>query len=288
MTPESLNRLAMWGTIGILAIAAVVFAATWAAGSSGGQNPEMGISQAGPSDTSFETGIAPVADPAGSSGGAPTTQPPPSLVLDAHIEAAIDSPPTPTDITGPATTTGTTRPQTQPATTTLPTAPPTTIPATTTLPTATTTTAPATSTTLPTATSTTLVPTTTTTTTTTTLAPATTTTSTVPSDLSALFVERFDAQSEGDGDDWSINLAVTVSGTSGGSYRAQVYVSWSGGTSGSTVLATGGSGNAAATIGSFNSEAVTVAITNVQASGWMYQPGLNQASTVLKIQAPDD
>jgi hypothetical protein len=284
MTPESLNRLAMWGTIGMLAIGAVVFAASWAAGSGGGQNPEMGISQAGPSDTSFETGIAPVADPAGSSVGAPTTQPPPSLVLDAHIEAAIDSPPTPTDITGPSTTTGTTRPQTQPATTTLPTAPPTTILATTTLPTATTTTAPATTTTLPTATSTTLAPTTTTTTT----AAATTTTSTVPSDLSALFVERFNAQPEGDEDDWSINLAVTVSGTSGGSYRAQVYISWSGGTSGSTVLTTGGSGNAAATIGSFNSEAVTVTITNVQASSWIYDPGLNQASTTLRIQAPDD
>jgi hypothetical protein len=284
MTPESLNRLAMWGTIGMLAIGAVVCAASWAAGSGGGQNPEMGISQAGLSDTSFETGIAPVADPAGSNGGAPTTQPPPSLVLDAHIEAAIDSPPTPTDVTGPSTTTGTTRPQTQPATTTLPTAPPTTILATTTLPTATTTTAPATTTTLPTATSTTLAPTTTTTTT----AAATTTTSTVPSDLSALFVERFNAQPEGDEDDWSINLAVTVSGTSGGSYRAQVYISWSGGTSGSTVLTTGGSGNAAATIGSFNSEAVTVTITNVQASSWIYDPGLNQASTTLRIQAPDD
>jgi hypothetical protein len=278
MTPEKINRYAMWGTIAILAIAAVVFAARWTPGSSDGQNPEVGIAQTDLSDTSLGTGIAPVAEPVGSSDGAPTTQPPPSVVLDAHIEAAIDASPNPTDVTGPSTTnapttTGTTRPQTQPATTTLPPAPATTIPTTTTLPIATSTTLAPTTTTMPTATTTT--------------APATTTTSTIPSDLSALFVVRFDARPEGDEDDWSIDLAVTVSGTSGGSYRAQVYISWSGGTSGSTVLTTGGSGNATATIGTFNSDAVTVTITNVQASNWIYRPGLNQASTSLNIQAPD-
>ena len=85
-----------------------------------------------------------------------------------------------------------------------------------------------------------------------------------------------------------MRLDVTVGATVAGTYRGQVFVSWSGDGSGSVVLDTGGSGKASATVGPFSASSVTLSITNVQAAGWVYMPSLNQATTTLTIASPDN
>ncbi|MEA3501751.1 MAG: hypothetical protein U9R47_03185 [Actinomycetota bacterium] len=116
--------------------------------------------------------------------------------------------------------------------------------------------------------------------------PTTTTTSAVVSNLPGLFLERFDGQAQGEPDRWSVQVDVDVGATVGGTYRSQVFISWSGGGSGSVVLETGGSGKASTTVGAFSGGSITLVITNVKAPGWIYMPALNQAATALTIVAP--
>ncbi len=276
MDPESVNRFAMWGTIGLLAIAGVVFATTWASGSNTGSNSDPpGEAALGPETASIpgsfsNTGEAlePL-EPINARDLAPTT--PPSSTSEAETtataSASTTAAPTPSS-REVASATGTTSGVVESTTTTAA--------GSTTLPPA----ASTTTTTLPTTTSTTRPATTTTT------VPTTTTTSPAASDRPALFVQRFDARANGDDDNWQIEVDVALGGTVAGSYRGQVRLAWSGSDAGSTILNTGGSGKATATIGSFTGDAITVAITGVDAATWAYDPRLNQTATSLTIQPP--
>jgi len=105
-------------------------------------------------------------------------------------------------------------------------------------------------------------------------------------DLPALFVHRFDAYARRDDGDWRIDVDIELGGTVGGSYRGQVGLAWSGAGSGSTVLITGGSGKVTATIGPLDGDAITVAMTGVDAANWVYDPRLNQAATSLTVRKP--
>jgi hypothetical protein len=135
-------------------------------------------------------------------------------------------------------------------------------------------------------TTTTTPPTTTTTPPTTTTTPPTTTT-TVPAP--GLFVIGFDGQAKGDDDDdWSVLLSVNLGATVSGTWRAQVYVSWSGAGGGRTVLETGGSGKASAVVGPFDGDSVAFTIEDIRSSEWLYLPGLNRAATRLTVAAPTD
>lgn len=107
------------------------------------------------------------------------------------------------------------------------------------------------------------------------------------SNLPGLFLERFDGQAQGESGGWIVLVDVDVGATVGGTYRSQVFISWSGGGSGSVVLETGGSGKGSTTVGPFSSGSITLVITNVKAPGWIYMPGLNQSATTLTIVAPD-
>jgi hypothetical protein len=298
MTPEKLNRLAMWATIGILVVAGLVFAGRWATGSTNDADLRPVAAPLGVPDLSSTTGAPGTVlaeEPVESTEGTATTQPQPSVVLGRHIETSVATAPSataPPTSTASSTTTGTEPRDTQSTTTT---SPPPTLPTTTTLPsTTTTTTAPGTSTTTtaPGTSTTTTAPGTSTTTTvpgtsTTTTVPGTSTTTTVTPDLPGLFLERFAGQPEGGSDEWSARVDVDVGGTVAATYRGQVFVSWSGDGSGSVVLNTGGSGKASATVGPFTRSPITLTVTDVQAAGWIYVPSLNQTTTSLTIEAPD-
>lgn len=281
MDPESVNRFAMWGTIGLLAIAGVVFATTWASGSNSDPPGEAALGPETASIPGSFSNAGETLEPLESINAgdlAPTT--PPSSTSEAETiataSASTTTAPTPSS-REVASATGTTSGVAESTTTTAAgstTLPPAASTTTTTLPTTTSTTRPATTTTtVPTTTSTTRPPT-------------TTTTSPVASDRPALFVQRFDAHANGDDDNWQIEVDVGLGGTVAGSYRGQVRLAWTGSDAGSTILNTGGSGKATATIGSFTGDAITVAITGVDAATWAYDPRLNQTATSLTIQPP--
>lgn len=274
MNPDNLNRVAMWGTIALLIVAGITFANRWASGNTDESSltPTVVLSNAiEPSSTAnWNTPQTSVSRPEPSPEST-TTQPPEPILLDETL-ATIDAGP-------PATTSSSTSSTTEPrTTTTLPATVSTTIPPAP-EPTATTS---STTTTLPVLTTTTTVPTTTTTTT----APATTTTTTVPAETD-IFLTQFSGRPEGDDDDWSVRLDVTLDGTVDGSYQGQVTVSWAGG-SGSVVISTGGNGRGRATVGPFSSDSITFSVTGVEAAGWTYTPGLNQVATTLWVFAPSD
>lgn len=280
MTPENLNRLSMWGTIAIVVVASLVFAGRWAFGDTNEPHDGPAISHLAAPKSSSTTGppISVAAAEAPELIDTTTTEPRPSTVLGEHVErTGVEEPGTTAAPTTAAPTTSA-PPGTATSTTTV-TAPPEAEPVAVTPPTP-----PDPTTTVPTTTTTEAVITTTTTTSATT----TSTTTTVVSDLPGIFLERFDGRPQGDSDEWSVRLEVTLGGTVLGTYRGQVFVSWSGDGSGSVVLDTGGSGKASATVGAFSGGPVTLRVTNVQAAGWIYIPSLNQATTTLTIASPDD
>jgi hypothetical protein len=191
-------------------------------------------------------------------------------VLDATLETVAPSTPDVTDPSTPSTTepavvvdvpeieTTTTGPPPEP-TTTLPAAPTTT-------------------------TTTTTVPVTTTTTTTTTV-PVTTTTTTVASAVPGIFLKKLEGRAQpGDGDEWTVRIDITLDGTVDGDYSGQVSISWAGG--GTSVLNTARKGKARATVGPFSGSSVTLSVTNVLATDWVYVPSLNQAPSSVAIAAP--
>ena len=285
MTPEQLNRLAMWGTIGILVVAAAVFGVRRAGGDPTADTvapPIPAISALDPASIEAVAATTPATTPttAGTSEQAAPTTVTLSAMSDLVRSGAPESSTTTSaapSTTGGVSTTVPTATTTAPATTT-------TVPTTTTTVPTTTTTAPATTTTVPT-TTTTAPATTTTVPTTITTVPATTTTVPAP----GLFVIGFDGQAEGDDDDdWSVLLSVNLGSTVSGTWRAQVYVSWSGAGSGRTVLETGGSGKASAVVGPFDGDSVVFTIEDIRSSGWVYLPGLNLAATRFSVAAPAD
>jgi hypothetical protein len=272
MNPENLNRAAMWGTIAILVIASAVFASRWASGNSDVSETAQGIAPVQVSDA-FPTpeGNTPTAASRSAEPRPETTTPRPleSIVLDATLETVAPSTPGVTDPSTPSTTepaavvdvpgTGTT--------TTLPAAPTTTT--TTTVPVSTTTT--------------TTVPVSSTTTTT---VPVTTTTTTVASAVPGIFLKKLEGRAQpGDGDEWTVRIDITLDGTVDGDYSGQVSISWAGG-AGSSVLTTAKNGKARATVGPFSGSSVTLSVTNVRATDWVYVPSLNQAPSSLSIAAP--
>lgn len=103
-----------------------------------------------------------------------------------------------------------------------------------------------------------------------------------------MFVVGFSGRAQGDDDDWDVLLSVDLGATVGGTWRAQVYVSWAGDDSGITVLETGGSGKASAVVGPFEDGPVAFTITDVRSAGWAYLPELNQAATRVTVPAPGD
>ena len=100
-------------------------------------------------------------------------------------------------------------------------------------------------------------------------------------------MDGFGGQAQGDGDDWSVRLSVDLDATVNGTWRAQVYVSWSGDSSGGTVIDAGGSGKASAVVGPFGGSSVVFTITDVRSAGWLYLPELNRAATVLTVLTPE-
>lgn len=287
MTPENLNRLSMWATITVVVVAGLMFAGRWAFGDTNESYDGPPVLHLAAHESSSTTAppVAVEATEAPESMDTTTTEPRPSIVLSEYLRrTGVEEPDT---TTAPTTAAPTTLPPTGTATPTTTIAPPPEIePIPVALPTPpdpTTTTTQSTTTTTQSTTTTTLVPTTTTSATTT-----STTTTTVVSDLPGIFLERFDGQPQGDSDEWSVRVDVTLGATVAGTYRGQVSVSWSGDGSGSVVLDTGGSGKASATVGPFSGDPVTLRVTNVQAAGWSYMPSLNQAPTTLTIAAPDD
>jgi hypothetical protein len=103
-----------------------------------------------------------------------------------------------------------------------------------------------------------------------------------------LFVAGFGGRAQGDDDEWNVLLSVELGATVNGTWRARVYVSWSGDDSGSTVLEAGGSGKASAAVGPFEDGPVVFTITDVQSAGWVYLPELNRAATRVTVSAPED
>ena len=98
----------------------------------------------------------------------------------------------------------------------------------------------------------------------------------------------FGGRVQGDDDEWNVPLNVELGATVNGSWRARVYVSWSGDGSGSTVLEAGGSGKASAVVGPFEDALVVFTITDVQSAGWAYLPELNRAATQVTVLVPAD
>jgi hypothetical protein len=83
-----------------------------------------------------------------------------------------------------------------------------------------------------------------------------------------------------------VRLDITLDGTVSGALSGQVSVSWAGG-AGTSVVNTGSNGKARATVGPFSGPSVTLSVTNVLATDWVYVPSLNQASSSLNVAAPD-
>jgi len=276
MTPEKLNRLAMWGTIGILVVAGAVFGVRQAVGDGTNSTavlPALASSAFDSPSTGPLTGAPPTTSTTAGSAvqSIDTTVTPPGSSVESVAADLIRS--------GVAQSTTTTSLTTS--------AIPVTTSATsvTTVPTTTTTTIP--TTTIPTTTTTTTIPTTTIPTTTipTTTIPTTTIpTTTIPTQ--GLFVVGFGGQAQGATDDWSVSLGVDLGATVGGTWRAQVYVSWSGDGSGTTVLETGGSGKASTVVGPFTGSSVVFTITDIRSTGWVYLPALNRSATLLTVLAP--
>ena len=251
MTPEKLNRLAMWGTVGILVGAGAIFGVRLAA-----------------TDRANSTVVPPVLESSASNSPSNRTviaaTPTTSTTVDSE-EQSID-----TTVTRPGSSvesvaaelirSGVAQPTTTTSVTTLPTT---------------------TTTTLPTTTTTTTLPTTTTTTT----LPTTTTTTTLPTQ--GLFVVGFGGQAQAATDDWGVLLSVDLGATVSGTWRAQVDVSWSGDGNGTTVLETGGSGKASTVVGPFVGSSVVFTITDIRSAGWLYLPELNRAATVLTVLTPE-
>ena len=98
----------------------------------------------------------------------------------------------------------------------------------------------------------------------------------------------FGGRPQGDDDEWNVLLSVGLGATVNGTWRARVYVSWSGDGSGSTVLDAGGSGKASAVVGPFEDGPVVFTITDIQSAGWIYLPELNRSATQVTVSALGD